>query len=375
MNKKIIIKGAGKLTAAIIEGLISLGIPASQIVVVGREKTDFSRVLKFNVSTTSDFSEVLEAGPVFFAVQPKHVGGLAHEITQAKEAFFIKNQRQPVIKVISLISNLSPEEVSNHFAIPLEDIVCATMDTNVAKRRGIIPYASLRSDNNQKSIKLLAKLGDTREGSFKSVVDGIVLIGAGKALDVKFLKLEALRLIFSSKDTSAQNDVTLVTKFVKDLHTTFSANRLVYDTAFLGWSTGSISDTNVKSYLTNRAKAIETVYGYQWYDALIISVQTFVNTVAVLAQEEEITTELFDSHIKEVATEGGCTEKGLAEINSIKDVTSLDKLVLFFYKVRQRTEDFKNDIANSFILEEGNSVNVELQKIARAHQKGSYVPE
>ena len=84
-----------------------------------------------------------------------------------------------------------------------------------------------------------------------------------------------------------------------------------------------------------------------------MGIASFVNTVAALAEEENLTEETFDIFIRDIATPGGCTEKGLQVLNSIQDIVTdekdKNKIYPFFSKVHKRTKRFKKDVALSFV--------------------------
>ena len=157
---KLTIIGAGKLTASVLKGFLRSGIPATEITVVGRQGTDFSRVSKFGVATTTSLETVIDNDFLFLAVQPKHVGRMAQQIRQARYNFNKQKGRYPFPKVISVISNQSINEISKHTHLPHNSIVCVTMDTNVSIGKGLIPFTCADPALVSASIQLLKRLGE-----------------------------------------------------------------------------------------------------------------------------------------------------------------------------------------------------------------------
>ncbi len=371
--------GAGKLAEHVIKGFFHAGGSADSLVVYGRTNDSLKRVSKLGVRTITDLASHLDNHLLIFCVQPKHVGQLAHDLKVAKQKFKAKHNRYPRLQVLSLISGQSINQISENFKIDPGRIVVATMDTSVAICHTIIPYmvhgnnSALTSD----AIELINKLGTPRQvRSYSRVLRGVTVYGAGKALDLTVLKL----IYLESSAHSAR-------AFVEELILHFEQNN-VSKTGFLGWhidDLGGKANDLLKKYLHKKTAAIESVFGKNketFFETLI----SFENTLQMLKAEPNLTEDTFTLQIKNIATEGGCTEKGLGLIILPKHFTADDfsrkerkvigenedikenYLREFFSRVHHRAARFKNDATSSFAT----IVHSETATVMGALAKGEY---
>lgn len=336
MKKTVTLIGAGKLAKNIIKGLIRAGLDPKDITVVGQKETNFNRVIDLGVITTRKLEDALWNDFVFLCVQPKHLKQLAVQVRSARAVYKKQNNWFPDSQIISVISNQSPEEISRHIGFPVSEILAVTMDTNVATCDGLISVYSTEYSRLSESKKLLGLIGTvTTQRFFKEVLHGVTLYGAGKALDVK-----ALKLICQSYSSTTPDDL------IRVLHEYLESNK-VCTTGFLGWNSGfSEFDSTVKSFLFQKGKAIDFVFKHK-KNGYFAGVESFVKTISCLVKEKEITFQTLDDHIKDVATEGGCTEKGLGLISSVDNVVNPVSLAAFFNKVHKRAKRFKKDVKGS----------------------------
>lgn len=337
MEKTVTLIGAGKLAKNIIKGLIRAGLNPKDITVVGQQETNFSRVEDLGVVTTRKLEDALWNDFVFLCVQPKHLKQLAVQVRSARSAYKKQNNWFPESQIISVISNQSREEISTHIGFPVSEILAVTMDTNVATCDGLISVHSTEYSRLSESKKLLSLIGTvTTQRFFKEVLHDVTLHGAGKALGVK-----ALKLICQS------NPNTTPDVLIRAVHECFDLNK-VSTTGFLGWNSGFPGfDSLVKSFLSQKGKAIDFVFKNK-RNGYFTGVKSFVKTVSCLVKEKEITFKTLDYHIKDVATEGGCTEKGLGLIGSVDNVVDPISLAAFFNKVHKRAKRFKKDAHNGY---------------------------
>ena len=138
-----------------------------------------------------------------------------------------------------------------------------------------------------------------------------------------------------------------------ELSRIFSENPWYYKNGFLGWDTSSDPEAGkaIVQHLSNKGKAIRRVFSYDEYEAIVLSVQTFINTIHFLAEQEDLTPGMIDILIDRVATKGGCTQDGLSLIKTKEDVLSEVGLSAFFFGVDKRTKQFPSDIIHSLAVE------------------------
>lgn len=380
---KVTFIGAGKLAEHVLKGFLISGGSTQDIVVYGRTEKSFDRVKSLGVAMTTDLASHLDERLLIFCVQPKHVGQLAHDLAIAKEKFRkgATNKRYPEIRVLSLISGQSINQISENFKISPGRIVVATMDTNAAIGRTSIPYMvhGSRSFYTGDALEFLQKLGTCKQvTSYAHVLKGVTVKGAGKALD-----LTVLRLLY------LQSSCTSPRVFIDTLDECFTTHNIPV-TGFLGWhlDLGNNTDELLKKYLHKKTEAVQSVFGKD-KDAFYDTLSSFAGTIAMLKAEPHLVEETFALHIKNIATEGGCTERGLGlvthpqhfaaedytramrkQIGKPEDIKE-NRLREFFSRVHHRTARFKDDARASFAT----VVHNEPDPVHLAIAKGEYLFE
>jgi pyrroline-5-carboxylate reductase len=321
-NIKLAIVGNGKLAKSLVKGLLLSGTLPSEIFVVGsRETSDLSYFESVCVPNSRNIMDVKKAECVILAVTPTGIGSQ------------LKRLREVEIKeIISISSGTNVECFSRFLKIPKVSIVSGTLNTNVEYCKGLIYLSGAhRSGILRKAKVIFEKLGKVFLESPNNIRRSIVIIGSMNAFD-------ALSLLIAFKKETENKDISLE-DWLKDIYVWFLIRK---DYAYRD----DDSHIELQSYLQNKSVILSVDFKCRY--AKDITIRTFKSTLLSLLLIKDITVSDIEAHIRNVATEGGCTEKGLLMINNPSDLISCDKLRGALMPVYERAKQFEKDAIDSF---------------------------
>lgn len=317
-NSKIVIIGSGKLTNALVSGFINSGMNPRLITVIGRNPENLKNFLKHGVNTSCDFEEVRLAEFVILAVTPNGAGPVLLKLKSLR----FGTSHQPR-SLISFVSGLLPYKIIEVLGISSDLITVATTNTNISKNEGIL---CLLKTTNVYAQELLEPLGKIIvENSDADLILSIMSVGSMNAFDAR-----ALELLYENSNSPYS------------LYNWLSGLMLMFE----GYETNYDSYLNVEKYISAKAKALA------WYsevDAMLRSRMTLESTIDTLIKiGSQITIEDIRSITKSVVTKGGCTEKGIGQINNLSDLYDSNTLKKVFTLVADRALNFPLDVESSF---------------------------
>jgi pyrroline-5-carboxylate reductase len=313
---KTVIIGAGKFGRSLFSGLIDCNREAfsgdiSVFVRNDREVTTYKGYPIRTVTSLKPFSRSSEEILYILCVQPKS----ALEVIKLLSGNVCLGDQ-----VLSFVSGLYPEIISNKLGINMADVAIATGDTNVGYNSGIVCYSGLSWAG-----EYLNQFGTVVNESPDEIQKSITTVGAGKAFYLVFLKV-----LYFEKASNVPVDIFIgnISKILK------------YGTPF---NKTQILNDYIWQYLSVKKEVFEKLF----YDEDIARERarvSFLGTVEALCLIQNKDISIFDAQIQTVVTPGGCTEKGISLIRNLEDALSVETMFEAISLVHSKTLSFKNEV-------------------------------
>ena len=326
MKRNIAILGSGKFALALVRGFLKSGTPPQSILVIGREKSNLTNFEAIQVGTSKSVEDAVDIPHILVVVKPE---GIGPQMKRIKEAGLKQT-------IICLSSGANIHDCAAFLGRPDGDIIIGTGNTNVEHCTGIICLSGTSNKNNQ-LINAKTLFSPTATVAFEKqedILKSVATIGAWNAFD-------ALALELIGKKETVQKSVTF------DRWLTNIESWLASDTVF----ETKVVDPHKEllgKYLITKNDVLSRVFGYSKQQAQKRSLETFESCVSALRAIDNIDVDKIKLHIKKVATEGGCTEKGLLSLGSIDALLSFEQLSNALHLVYERTKRFEDEAKQSF---------------------------
>lgn len=307
MKKKIAIIGAGQIASNIIQGLLLAGYTQDHITVIGRKKTDFSRVEKFGILTSRNYEDVFKSEIIILAIKPeessiKHVFSWFAEL-RGHHYFNLTDKAYDGRYIfVSVVSGLGLG-IINEFSYFRKNVVTVMLNTNIAQHTGVITLAATNNHSLTQIQALFSPLGQIEVVKAKKLQYLTTYVGSGNALHAK-----GFWLISQTEGASFSNV----------LHEVVSVETIE--------SFNSSNLSLLKKYVENMRffykKKFENI-GEQ------LLLQTLQSTAQTLLKRKLLNQSGVDLFMQEVATPGGCTQKGigLMTIESLQTIEGLKEII------------------------------------------------
>lgn len=315
--KKIMIIGGGKLGFAIAQGFLNAEIEKSNLLVVCRSAQSREKFSELGIPTTNFImgSHLKAYETVFLVVRPQDVGNAIVQLKGARSEFTYATL--PENNIISVVSGLSVNVLSDYSGIHPRYITTATMNTNVAHNCGLITFTKF-PDNKMNSEEILKKLGLIEKvAKYQDVLSRVTTIGSMNALDSVALK-------WTYKKYFIDHHFSVFLEHVE--------NQL---------KTGKVTEMDIplQDYIIAKTVALKSFSKQYVQIAEKTAIDTLLSTV-VLLKKSAIS---IKDHIKTVVTPNGCTEKGINNIPNLK----AEAILAFLIIVNKRAKKFYVDIKHS----------------------------
>ncbi len=305
---------SGKYLDAFLEPLLSL-LPEDQrrrILIVGpRPTSKLERFKQLGVTVSkvgsSWYDELKDAKCIIPLVTPGGVGNVLAALRRVQFDLSKTDQH-----LISFSSGASVATIRQYCQLPYNRIAIATGNSNIRLGLGCISYFANNQDLAElveESLRVFGAL--TRENTEKDILLAITTWGTDNALN-------ALALWLAWLEASNTDGLDFIS-WLKQLQDGF--NEATY-TVPLVTSDHSHNEgyEKISEYLNAKVDAF-TGLGYLLPNAMDRVYVSFKSTLDTLIALEVNSEEGVKKHIKGVATEGGNTEKGLAKVTSIEDLS------------------------------------------------------
>lgn len=309
--QRIAIIGTGKLSFAITLGFlraISLGMLDAKLIIIGRSKENlekFNSLSSEKIITTTKYENIWGAQYCIICILPTGVQELYPKLQKVFEKF-----RAPKT-VISLTSGLNTMQAKNLLNVFHSHMVCGTTTTNVAYGLGYSVFTGIDGNNSSlpKAVELFNCLGKTSiTKGYKNVLKSIPLVGSGNAFDTTFLSI--LSKYERGKGSRASHENRL-----KNLRTFFSYVLHGGNLEYLQNSRTRLRK-GALGYIEAKLEYMTLELGYEQNFALKLILENLILTIGALL-ENPLTEGNIQAHIARVATPGGCTEKGILELECV----------------------------------------------------------
>lgn len=339
-EKKIAFVGNGKLTKAFVKGFLKGGVQPNEILIVGRESSDLSEFEKLDVKTTKDIMSVTDYHLIMLMVTPK---GIVEQLERMRAVFNgIHPQKNadsyfgvyPL--VLSMSSGTDIQKFSKILNLHPGCILKGTTNTNVEYGKGVIRIAGIHNGVNTGKFDPLFKvmrnfngwLGKTYIVSSKEVDRSITTVGSMNAVDARALEIMMKSEIGANITATKER---LLVEF--DIIKVALLNTSNYD---------DLNYSVFKHYICNKIEVLEML-GYKKDKAKILANVTMQSTLESLQYIDNFSENSFNEFIQKVATKGGCTERGINNMNSIEDLTNRDRLWNVIKPIFRKTKKFPKD--------------------------------
>jgi pyrroline-5-carboxylate reductase len=339
-NKKIAFVGNGKLTKAFVKGFLHGGVSSDEILVVGRENSDLSEFQNLGVKTSRNIASITDYHLIMLTVTPK---GIVEQLERMKTVFNgIHPQKNPdsyfgvYPLVLSMSSGTNIQKFSKILDLHPGCILKGTTNTNVEYGKGIIRIAGIHNGVNMGKFDSLFKvsrifndwLSVTYLVSSKEVDRSITTVGSMNAVDARALEIMIRNEIDANATVTKER---LLVEF--DIMKIALLNTDQYD---------ELNYSVFKHYIRNKREVLEML-GYTKDKAKILADVTMRSTLESLMEVENFSENSFGEFIQKVATKGGCTERGINNMNSIEDLTNKDRLWHVIKPIFRKTKKFPKE--------------------------------
>lgn len=318
---KTTVIGTGKLSKAIVKGLICAGDDPESILVIGRSSDPKQHFENLGVSYCQNIDDGFDTEYLFLAITP---GGAGSVLKQLRRLMFEQKARFRIL--ISLVSGLFEDRIYQSLEISSSSLIIATTNTNIAYNTGIICVLDTVADD--KTLEFLERLGSvTVEHRKHLLLLAIVLVGSMNAFDAK-----AIRLAYAScKDNI-------------DLHLWLTELLELIQ----GGKTGlRNSHKAMLGYLDSKVLSLQNFYCHEV--SVEKSTLALVSTLTTLLKMgSSVNGDSIDGLIKTVVTKGGCTEQGIDRIDSLSVLSNPEILSDIFKVVHARACRFAEDVEATF---------------------------
>lgn len=324
---KIMIIGGGKLGFAIAQGFLNAKIEKNDLLVVCRSNESRVKFSELGITTTNFImgSHLKDYQTIFLAVRPQDIGAVIMQLKNVRSEFTA--QRLPENNIISIVSGLSINVLSDYSGIHPRYITTATMNTNVAHNCGLITFTKF-PDNKMNSEEILEILGTVEKvAKYQDVLSRITTIGSMNALDAVALKWTYKKYFIDH----------LFSDFLEHIESQLKTGKVIE------------MDTPLQDYIIAKTKALKSFSEQYAQIAEKIAIDTLLSTVVLLKKSVINVKE----HIKTVVTPGGCTERGINNLSNLKTEAILSFLVVvnkrakkFYVDVKHSCNDSKLEILN-----------------------------
>ena len=299
MKKSIAIIGNGKVARALTLAFLKSGMSIESIIVIGRNEENLSYFKEKGIQTSVNILGASGIPNIILAVTP---GGVGPQIKRLKELDLQKNQ-----KLICVCSGIDANYCANFLGINNDQVISATINTNVEYTSGII---CLSKEDETK--KIFEPLGEVIFESSDDILKSVVSVGSMNAFDSKFIELA------------------------------------IGNQSIKKWLDNCENSDLVIQYLKNKTRVLVSEMGYTETQAKKRSVESFKSCVSALSLIQDIKLDDIDTHAKKVITRGGCTEKGINNLKTLEMFLSFEDLSDAIRPVYERTLQFKSDVMQSF---------------------------
>ncbi len=314
---KTVIIGAGKFARAIGSGLLDRSTELTknnEVVMYVRSNREITTYKGQAINVTTSLNEASNGSEgilYILCVQPKSAG----EVVKLLAGNVCLGDQ-----VLSFVSGLYPEIISNKLGINMADVAIATGDTNVAYNSGVVCYSGLSWAG-----EYLNQFGTVVNESPDEIQKSITTVGAMKAFDLVFLKVLYLE---KASDIPVGLFVGNISKTLKD-ETLFNETQILND--------------YIWQYLSVKKEVFEKLF-YDEYIARERARASFLGTVEALCRIQNKDISIFDAQIQTVVTPGGCTEKGISLIENLENALSVEIMSEAISLVHSKTLSFKDEV-------------------------------
>lgn len=329
-NAKVVFVGSGKITTALVEGLL-FGepiMPPEHITVIGRNDTQLHSFSEKGCVTTKTYETVQTADIILLTVTPEALGSALRSLYAQGI-----NRRCSDSLLISVVSGSEIADIKRYLEIPTGGITCvrATTNTAVRYRKGLIVLSqdSQALQNQDTSAEaFLGLFGKVLiESDCKNVNHAVLTVGSGHALHAARLEMMVRDLSIPPSEyirflTMLKNKIELLDDYTKNLSTIYQKIFSRDMTSLVKDSLASTIDEAIEHFTENQAG-------------------TFAEIIA------------------RVKTPGGSTEKGLDLIyeklatSGIEETAKIfrqeDTLVAIIYPMLQKTLQFSEESKHSLL--------------------------
>ena len=239
--KKIIFYGAGNISQALIEGLISAGYDKKYIYFVDRNKSNTKKLTKIGIKKINHDS-IQATDLVFLAVKPKDALFAFDEIIKIHEK----------IKIISLVAGIK----SNKFLARSKtiELIRAMPNTSSRFNKGITAIYNKSSSKTtfKKVSDILKKVGILIEVEKEAYIDDFTgLIGSGPAYFFYLLKVYEKRITkLCNGDTEKSNEI--ITNLLEGIALSISNNNNLDDLISAVASKKGTTEAGLGSFKTSK---------------------------------------------------------------------------------------------------------------------------
>ncbi len=341
MKSKIAILGNGKLTLSIVLDFIASGLKDS-LVVIGRDTSNLTAFDKLGVRVSRKIEDAQEASFIFITVTPSALG----EQLFRMRVLDIKFPTQ----VVSIVSGSNAYDIAQFLGIKQQCVIVGTATANIQYGYGLL-YFGRKANIQEDLTKLFRPSNKIVFGKFKNIIKKVTAWGAMAGIDTKALILMYESL---SDDLKVQCSLRQFLLLIK---------HHIKEQGINAYSDIHPEVNIVVDYLQRKARILREVLGYGYSAGSHISVDSFYSTVCALLEIKDLTIDALHGHILKVATKGGCTEKGLALMKTIEDL-SYEKLKDIISAIHFRTSQFRKEARASIENERGRIANVKTEEVS-----------
>ena len=329
MKKSIAIIGNGKVAKSLTIGLLRSGVKKESILIIGRSWDALCYFREIGFDTSIDIKQANDISNIILAVTPFGIGPW---IKRLHTLNWYSNQ-----KLICICSGIDIKSSAKFLGIDPGYMVKATINTNVEYSHGIICLSKPKSPSKldeqilSETKDLFQNLGNVIFETKDDVTKSILSVGSMNAFDSKFIE----KLI--------QKENIPIEKWLSKI------KEWLNECKNFDQITKSHKNFIVADYIKNKANVFVDQMNYSKNKAKIRAYETFKSTVLTLCCIPDITLNDIDLHVKKVITKGGCTEKGISNLNTLENFLSFKDFSNAILPAYERTLKFENDALQSFI--------------------------